>query len=199
MLYKNYKQVAIIHLSTADADSVITSGNVNIQALPVQVNTEYAFNINIPHKFTKRTKLALVDFEIYYKPPTGWIDYNNKTPTVGGLYIKDLHKSNIYYKNKSKGLLLLNGYFGGDVKYNNPDIINNSIDITNNTSFLEGGNTLKIFLDTNIIADNDVMMDGCLSIAEWFVKLIIFEEEAEENKPDFVDNKVVNYSRPTIY
>ena len=196
MLYKNYKQVAIIHLNSVDADSVVAGVAVPIQLINTVFNTEYIFNVNIPYKFTKQTKMSLVSFNLKYYQD--WLAYNGNSAKVGGLYIKNLHKSNIYHKKKSNGLLLLNEYFGGNVEYYNQDIINNSIDITNNTSFLEG-NQIKIFLDTQIIDDGANTISGFPNNGEWSIKLYIFEEELVENKPNSVDDKTVNYSRPAIY
>lgn len=223
MLYKNYKQVAIIHLNSIDADNTqngvqapltfkteipeelgdppAPTGHIVLNEYqPVQRNTrfftEYTFNVNIPYKFTKTTKMSLVSFNIKYDKQ--WMEYNSKAANVGGLYIKNLHKSNVYHKNKSNGLLLMNEFFGNDVDYHNQDIINNSIDITNNTSFLEG-NQIKVFLDAKIFDDNDNLVVGCIGNVEWCAKLYIFEEELVENKPDSVDDRTVNYSRPAIY
>ena len=91
MLYKNYKQVAIIHLNSIDADSTVNGveapitiqsevpeagiggnppdGHIMLSVYdPVQLNrrfkTEYIFNVNIPYKFTKTTKMSLVSFNL---------------------------------------------------------------------------------------------------------------------------------------
>lgn len=197
MLYTNYKQIATIVLNSGSAiekDEI----DVTIKTVDQTSVQKYTFNINLPfYKFTKNTKLAVQNFV-----------FNSDTyfrKNIGDVYIKNIKKSNVYHSNKmnSKGTCILSDVLTEPNKYINPDVINNSIDITGNTSFLEG-NPLEIIVDTKVCRDNveeqtGTDINGCPSTAFWTLTLTIYEEEKEENKKDVVEDKVKNYSKPLLY
>jgi len=191
MLYTNYKQVAKLILKSEDAtkDVVGTHTLSTVQNIP-SIGL-YTFFVNLPfYKFTKNTKLAVEKFT--------FVSDNYTFIDVGDIYIKNIKKSNVYHSSKKAGTCILSLSLGKTNEYINPDVINNSIDITGNTSFLEG-NPLEIFLDTKVKDDSDVDIKGCSDESVWSLSLIIYEEVKEENLKDYADDNVKLLSKPSVY
>ena len=194
MLYTNYKQVAKLVLKSEDAvkingplGSVLGNFNRTVYML-------YSFKPTLPfYKFTKNTRLAVDTFVCTGYLGGGVLKY------TGDVIIKNFKKSNIYNSNPIKqGTVIYSGYFNNLIDYRNNDIINNSIDITGATDFLNG-NELDIFVDTRLVDDNNIPIRGCISNYNWSLTLVIFEQEKEENPKDYVDDRVKNYSLPALY
>jgi hypothetical protein len=195
MLYTNYKQVARLVLQKSDADSKETVPFKQSATVTGQCETLYKYNINLPYyKFSKNTKLAVDSFSVRESAT-----YAYKYKNIGNVFIKNIKKSNVYHSDKTKqGTCILSCLMARTNQYVNPNVLQNSIDITGNTSFLEG-NELELIVDTKIISDDDVLLNGCPEDIYWTLTLLIYEEEKEENPKDYVDDKVKNYSKPSLY
>lgn len=191
MLYTNYKQVARLILKSKDAIQELGTTHV-INTLPnCKSVIKYTFNIQLPYyKFTKNTKLAVESFSFVSEALT----YNE----VGDIFILNIRKNNIYHSSTRAGTCILSRILSDTTEYINPDVINNSIDITGNTSFLEG-NPLEIFVDTKVLDDGFVDIKGCSNKNDWSLTLLIYEEEKEENAKDYVKDGIKNYSNPSLY
>lgn len=207
MLYTNYKQIAKIILKSEDAvsttDSIFQTIDQNGANFTTRVIRSYTYNVHLPfYKFNKNTKMAVDTFSI--DVPEGLYTYS----AIGDLYVKNLKKNEVYHSGptSSNGTCLLSVVMGKSNQYINPDLINNSIEITGNTHFLEQYNPLEIFVDTKIqdfTLVNGVAslkdIKGCPENVDWSLTLYIFEEEKEENKKDFVSDSRVNFSKPSLY
>lgn len=195
MLYTNYKQVAYIVLKSNEADFTREWGTKLLGTVSNKIYDEYTFNIKLPYyKFTKNTKLALETFTIEHEITNN----NGKKAQIGDVYIKNIHKANVFSKNKEYGCPLLSTSIGQDFFYNNTDVINKSIDITNNTGFLES-NPLTIFVNTRILDDTNAEIKGCPESSVWSMTLYVYEEVKEENEKDFSRNESNPYSRPPVF
>ena len=196
MLYTNYKQVARLVLKSIDAEQETTDRQFTVDTTTTNypVVTKYTYNVNLPfYKFTKNTKLAVESFSYLST------NLEDKSVGIGDIFLLNIKKSNIYhsYIGARKGTCILSKNLSKSFEYINPDVINNSIDITGNTGFIEG-NPLEIFVDTKI-KDDISDINGCLEENFWSLTLVIYEEEKEENPKDYVDDKVKNYSKPSLY
>lgn len=205
MLYTNYKQVAKLVLKSTDATQEV-SGTELLEdgGAPVNIVSKFTYNIKLPFiKFGKNTKLAIENFSTVV--PASY-DMGN----IADIYIKNIHKKNIYHSAElsANGTCILSYPIEYLTEYINTDVINNSIDITGNTSFMEG-NPLDIFVDTKIFKYNDPgggapfnrdgTITGCPDDLVWSLTLLVYEEEKEENAKDFVDDRARNYGRPALY
>jgi hypothetical protein len=191
MLYTNYKQVARLVLKSEDAIKTVRTPTIEGNQVPI--NSLYTFKPNLPfYSFTKNTKLAVESFTFYGSYVGTGARY------VGDVIIKNLNRSNIYHSKNQQGTCIFSGNMYSTIDYYNNDIINNSIDITNSTNFLNG-NELEIFINTRILDDGNVDIKGCVDKFNWSLTLVIYEEEKEENPKDYVDNKLQNYSKPALY
>lgn len=195
MLYTNYKQVAKIILASEYCTERDTSTKTVNSNAEIVVN-KYVFNVNLPfYKFSKTTKLAVESFSFLSA------DLTASAIDIGSIFITNIKKSNVYHSNPSlnKGTCLLSINLSKSINYINPDVINNSIEITGNTGFMEG-NPIEIIVDTKIGADTTADdINGCLDDCRWSLTLIVYEEEKEENAKDFVDDRTKNFSKPSSY
>ncbi len=192
MLYTNYKQVARLVLKSEDA--IKTSGGIPyIATSATPTNSLYTFKPNLPfYSFTKNTKLAVESFTFSGGPLGSGIKY------IGDVIIKNLKRTNIYHSKNQQGTCIFSGNMHSTINYYNNDIINNSIDITGSTNFLNG-NELEIFINTRLLDDGNVDIKGCVDYFNWSLTLVVYEEEKEENPKDYVDNRTNNYSKPSLY
>ena len=187
MLYTNYKQVSYIVLKSNEAVNKREWGTKTFGTQSKKVYDEYIFHVSLPYyKFTKNTKLAIETFSIQHEITNN----NGKKAQIGDVYIKNIHKANVFSKNKENGCPILTTNIGQDLFYINDDVINKSIDITNNTGMLEGNNPLTIFVNTRILDDSDNEIKGCPENSEWGLTLYVYEEVKEENEKDMVRNNV---------
>lgn len=193
MLYTNYKQVVRLVLKSEDAIKDIVGTHTIQSVAGLNSIGRYTFNINMPfYKFSKNTKLAVEKLSVISN------DYIDNTADIGDIYLLNIKKQNVFHSSKKKGTCIYSGILSKTNEYVNPDVINNSIDITGNTGFLEG-NTLDIFVDTFVIDDSAQEIQGCSEGTVWSLSLIIYEEEKEENPKDNVQDGVKNHSKPVLY
>lgn len=230
VLYTNYKQMAKITLKSEDAVDYEKTTNVIVghetavpmrEKDPVTIIGKYTYRINLPFmQFGKNTRLAVDTFSIQI---THRKNQNHlQTYSTPDVYIKNIHKKDVYNStNKSAyGTCLLSIPFNNNVNdvkpppitYQNFDLINNSIDITGSTAFLQG-EPLEIFIDTKILRYKkdpattptnlkmlpDGYVEGCPDVFKWSLSFIVYEEEKEENPKDYVDDRAKPHSIPALY
>lgn len=197
MLYTNYKQVAKIILSSENTTQRDTTENITINTEGKTVVNKYYFTVNLPfYKFSKTTKLAVETFSLLSN------NYTENAIDIGSIFVTSIKKSNVYHSDKAlniKGTCLLSIDLSKSLTYINPDVINNSIEITGNTGFMEG-NPIEIVVDTKLGADTtEADIKGCLEENRWSLTLIVYEEEKEENAKEYVDDRTKNFSKPSLY
>jgi hypothetical protein len=212
MFITNYKQVATLILESDDPTVVKDYNqakeyyrqNSTLDYVPFNTNiiTTYRFKVQLPtQKYTKNTRMAVASFNIINQYIE---DFNVRvgqpsTAAIGTVYMRNIRRPNLYSKDNTKGTPILTLPIGRtSYSYNNTDLIHNSIDITNNTGFLEG-NPLEISVHLNVTANDNTVPFGCPENSAWQLTLYIYEEEKEENKKDMVDDNVQPYSRPPTY
>ena len=193
MLYTNYKQVARLVLKSEEADSYLYGPNRTLFGSLKTICTLYTFKPNLPfYKFTKNTRLAVESFTFIGTSAPLW-------KYTGEVIIKNFKKSNIYNSSLiQQGTTIFSGFMQTFIDYRNSDIINNSIDITGATDFLNG-NELDIYVNSRLSDDAGAIVNGCVSTTNWNLTLVIFEQEEEENPKDYVDDRVKNHSIPALY
>lgn len=227
VLYTNYKQVAKITLKSdfgAVKDTVGTTIGFKTSGTGVQTSTnvdivsKYTYSITLPNmQFNKNTRLAVDKFSIQLRKR----DSGNhlKMDTIPDVYIKNIHQKNVFNSRgkSSYGTCILSIPFNilqikndekpPPITYQNPDLINNSIDITGKTAFLQG-QPLEIFIDTHMTKYKqdppgthieDGFVEGCPDTFIWSLSLIVYEEEKEENAKDFVDDRAKIFGIPKLY
>lgn len=191
MLYTNYKQVTRLVLKSEDA--IKTTRTPTIANASILITSLYTFKPNLPfYSFTKNTKLAVESFTFNGAPLGIGARY------IGDVIIQNLKRPNIYHSGIQQGTCIFSGNMHSVINFYNNDIINNSIDITGSTNFLNG-NELEIFINSRLLDDGNVDIKGCVNNFNWSLTLVVYEEEKEENPKDYVDNKLQNYSKPALY
>lgn len=192
---------------------------------PTEVNivSKYTYSITLPNmQFNKNTRLAVDKFSIQLRKRDS--ENHLKMDTIPDVYIKNIHQKNVFNSRgkSSYGTCILSIPFNilqikNDEKpppmtYQNPDLINNSIDITGTTAFLQG-QPLEIFIDTHMAKykqksgtsgtgleqEEDGFVEGCPDTFIWSLTLIVYEEEKEENAKDFVDDRAKIFGIPKLY
>jgi hypothetical protein len=162
-----------------------------ITSTPINVCTNYKFNMNIPISLSNNSRIAPLSFI-----------YNNNNPTsstrdVGGVYCKSLTPYNVYNsEGYYKGCHLISALLdNGKYSYENTDFNMNSMPLqTDNGSWLNNG--IDIFVDSKKLDDTNTDIGGCIDADSWVLSLIIYDVEEYETITDELSGKIRNYVLP---